>query len=247
MSFPTSPSNGQITIVNNNQYQYLTSKNAWVRIRTFGLPGQFLGREYTADGSSNTFTITAGYTANSLIVMENGVVQSPITDYTVSNTVLTLTTTPAVNTVIHIRELQITGQTGPTGPTGPTGATGLTGAAGIGATGATGPNILVVTATFSGTLSVFNGTNRYYVPRNANVTDILMNFNGVPTGANVIVRINRNGVANANVPALANTIYTRNTTSSFTVASNDYLTMDIVQIGNTYPGSDMTVQLVGTN
>jgi len=244
MSFPVSPSNGTITVVNNKTYQYLTSKNAWVVIRTVGLPGQFISREYTANGVSNTFTITSGFTANSLIVTENGVLQSPITDYTVANDTLTFATTPANTTLIQIRELQIVGQTGATGPTGSTGATG---SGATGATGATGPISLVVSATFSGTLSVFNGTNRYYVPRNANVTDIMINFSSPPTGgANVIVRINRNGVANANVPALSNTTYTRNTTSSFTVVSNDYLTMDIVQVGNTYPGSDMTVQLVGS-
>ena len=121
MAFPVSPSNGQITIVNNNQYQYLTSKNAWVKIRTFGLPGQFVTRQYTANGVANTFTITAGYTANSIIVTENGVLQSPITDYTVSNTTLTFVTPPSNNTLIQIRELQITGQTGPAGTNGTSG------------------------------------------------------------------------------------------------------------------------------
>ena len=118
MAFPVSPSNGTITVVNNKSYQYLTSKNAWVVIRTIGLPGQFTTREYTANGVSNTFTITSGFTANSLIVTENGVLQSPITDYTVSGDTITFVTTPANTTVIQIRELQITGQTGPTGPSG---------------------------------------------------------------------------------------------------------------------------------
>ena len=134
MAFPVSPSNGTITVVNNKSYQYLTSKNAWVVIRTIGLPGQFTTREYTANGVSNTFTITSGFTANSLIVTENGVLQSPISDYTVSGDTLTFVTTPANTTLIQIRELQITGQTGATGPTGASGYVGTDGA-----TGATGP------------------------------------------------------------------------------------------------------------
>ena len=82
MSFPVSPSNGTIAVVNSKTYQYLTSKNAWVVIKTIGLPGQFVTRQYTANGVSNTFTITDGFTANSIIVTENGVLQSPITDAT---------------------------------------------------------------------------------------------------------------------------------------------------------------------
>lgn len=40
MSFPASPANGQLATVNGIQYQYVSSKNAWIRqsasIRTVG-------------------------------------------------------------------------------------------------------------------------------------------------------------------------------------------------------------------
>ena len=50
---------------------------------------------YSGDGSTTAFTVTAGHTVNSVIVTENGIVQKPTTDYTVSGTTLTFTTAPA--------------------------------------------------------------------------------------------------------------------------------------------------------
>lgn len=72
----------------------------------------YLTRTYTGNGVQTAFTVTSGCTANSVIVTENGVVQTPITDYTVASTTLTFTTAPANNTAIQIRELAIGGATG---------------------------------------------------------------------------------------------------------------------------------------
>ena len=62
-------------------------------------------RNYTGDGSDTTFTVTNGATVDSVIVTENGVVQKPTTDYTISGTTLTFTTAPASAVAIQIREL----------------------------------------------------------------------------------------------------------------------------------------------
>jgi hypothetical protein len=40
-------------------------------------------------------------------VTENGVLQTPTTDYTISNDILTFTTAPALGVVIQIRELAV--------------------------------------------------------------------------------------------------------------------------------------------
>ena len=65
----------------------------------------FATRTYTGNGVQTVFTVTSGVTANSVIVTENGVVQTPISDYTVSGTSLTFTTAPASNVAIQIREI----------------------------------------------------------------------------------------------------------------------------------------------
>ena len=44
----------------------------------------YVTRNYTGDNSDTTFTVTSGVTVDNCLVMENGVVQKPTTDYTVS-------------------------------------------------------------------------------------------------------------------------------------------------------------------
>jgi plastocyanin len=69
--------------------------------------GAFITRAYTGTGSQANFTVTSGSTVSSVIVTENGIVQAPTTDYTISNTTLTFTTAPASNVAIQVRELAI--------------------------------------------------------------------------------------------------------------------------------------------
>ena len=62
-------------------------------------------RTGTGDGSTVAFTVTSGATVDDVIVTENGVVQAPTSDYTISGTTLTFTTAPASGVNIVIREL----------------------------------------------------------------------------------------------------------------------------------------------
>ncbi len=65
-------------------------------------------RNYTGDGSDTTFTVTNGATVDSVIVTENGIVQKPTTDYTISGTTLTFQGgAPADGVAIQIRELPV--------------------------------------------------------------------------------------------------------------------------------------------
>jgi hypothetical protein len=67
--------------------------------------GQYQTRNYTGDGTTVNYTVSARTSANSVMVMENGVVQTPITDYTLAGTTLTFTTAPTSGTKVQIREL----------------------------------------------------------------------------------------------------------------------------------------------
>jgi hypothetical protein len=62
-------------------------------------------RTATGDGSTQGFTVTSGVTVDDVLVTENGVLQQPTTDYTVSGTTLTFGTAPASGVKIVIREL----------------------------------------------------------------------------------------------------------------------------------------------
>ena len=97
----------------------------------------FNTRTYTGDGTNTAFTVSSGLTADSVIVLENGILQSPATDYTVTGTSLTFATAPDNAVVVQIRELLSTSGTGYTGSIGASGALGYTGS--IGPAGATGP------------------------------------------------------------------------------------------------------------
>jgi hypothetical protein len=62
-------------------------------------------RTGTGDGSTVAFTVTDGVTVDDVLVTENGVLQAPTTDYTISGTTLTFGTAPASGVAIVIREL----------------------------------------------------------------------------------------------------------------------------------------------
>ena len=62
-------------------------------------------RTYTGDGSTTGFTVTDGTTENDVLVTENGVLQVPTTDYTISSTTLTFAVAPGSGVAIQIREL----------------------------------------------------------------------------------------------------------------------------------------------
>ena len=65
----------------------------------------YVNRSYTGDGSTTGFTVTSGTTVNDVLVTENGVLQVPTTDYTISSTTLTFVVAPASGVAIQIREL----------------------------------------------------------------------------------------------------------------------------------------------
>ena len=67
----------------------------------------YVTRNYTGDNSDTTFTVTNGSTVDSVIVTENGVVQKPTTDYSISGTTLTFATAPASGAEIQFRYLPI--------------------------------------------------------------------------------------------------------------------------------------------
>ena len=69
--------------------------------------GAFVTRTYTGNGVATTYTVTSGVTVSSVLVTENGLVQTPTVDYTISGTTLTFIVAPANGVVIQIRELAI--------------------------------------------------------------------------------------------------------------------------------------------
>ena len=59
----------------------------------------------TGNNSTTTMTIASGHNVNSVLVVYNGVVLTPTTDYTISGTTLTLQFTPPTNAQVIVRYL----------------------------------------------------------------------------------------------------------------------------------------------
>jgi len=70
-------------------------------------PGSFTTRTFTGNGSQTNYTVTSGCTASSVVVALDGVMQVPLTDYTVDGTTLTFAEAPANGVSIQIRELGV--------------------------------------------------------------------------------------------------------------------------------------------
>ena len=85
---------------------YDTSAGSLKKILTSNIVKASVTRNATGDGSTTAFTVTSGVTVDSVLVTENGVLQKPTTDYTVSGTTLTFQGgAPASGVAIQIREL----------------------------------------------------------------------------------------------------------------------------------------------
>ena len=65
----------------------------------------YVTRTFTGDGSTTGFTVTSGTTVDDVLVTENGVLQVPTTDYTISSTTLSFVVAPGSGVAIQIREL----------------------------------------------------------------------------------------------------------------------------------------------
>ena len=70
-------------------------------------PTEINVRSYTGDGSTAGFTVTQNQTVDKVLVTENGILQKPTTDYTISGTTLTFGTAPISGVQVVIRELPI--------------------------------------------------------------------------------------------------------------------------------------------
>jgi hypothetical protein len=123
--------------------------------------------------------------------------------------------------------------------------TGNTGWVALGASGAADVDFEVFTQ--PGTLTVGTGKARLKFPFSVTLQTVGIAVDTAPTGASLIVDVNKNGTTvfttQANRPTItasgfASADMTPNTTA---MATTDYLTIDIDQIGSTIAGADLTV------
>jgi hypothetical protein len=93
----------------------------------------------------------------------------------------------------------------------------------------------------TGTLEVTSGTVRWVAPKDINISEVESRVGTAPTGSSLITTLNKNGSAIDTQTIAADGTSDTNTGLSLAVAENDYLTVDITQIGSTVAGSDLNV------
>ena len=102
----------------------------------------------------------------------------------------------------------------------------------------------------AGILATKTGTMRWYPPYNVTLTDVAIMVGTAPTGATLIVDVNKNGTTifttQSNRPTIAiSGFHDVSGTPEVTALTGDtdYLTWDIDQIGSTVPGYDLVIQI----
>lgn len=98
----------------------------------------------------------------------------------------------------------------------------------------------------SGLLAVITGSARIYAPGSAALTlkSARASVSLAPQGSSAIIKLMKNGTTELVTLTIAANDYTSGRqTFTATLDVTDYLTVDITQIGSTYAGADLTVQV----
>lgn len=96
----------------------------------------------------------------------------------------------------------------------------------------------------TGDLVTGNRVTPYWIaPKNGTFTTALARLVTAPAGANVSIRINKNGVQVATLTINAGSVTATAGTISIPFNAGDYFSMDITGIGSTTPGANLTVVL----
>lgn len=109
MSFPTTPTNGQVAIVNGIRYTYATATNSWTRSPASTAVLSYISDLFVGNGSTISYTLsTTPISSDFVSVIIDGVNQTR-SAFTVSGNVLTFTGTPVNGAEIEVRTLTATG------------------------------------------------------------------------------------------------------------------------------------------
>lgn len=96
LSFTSAPTNGHTGFI-----IFLGAKLAVASVGS----STFTSGTATGDGTTTNFTISSGRTVDDVLVVVNGSVKTPTTDYTISGTTLTFGSAPANSATISFRYL----------------------------------------------------------------------------------------------------------------------------------------------
>ena len=100
-----------------------------------------------------------------------------------------------------------------------------------------------------GLVNIQTGTARWYPPGAATVTKLVARVNTAPTGANMNLTLNKVSSGSTTTTSLviaAGQTKVENTSPSLSLGADDYLTLDVTQVGSTEAGRDLQLLIVYT-
>jgi len=106
----------------------------------------------------------------------------------------------------------------------------------------------VVALTHTGTLSAYTGTKRWYAPKNITISKIKARVDTAPTGAGIVIQVNRTTTGNVTTNqqltvADGTTLISDTSPTISSMSEDDFLTIDIVSVGSTVAGENLTVEI----
>ena len=94
----------------------------------------------------------------------------------------------------------------------------------------------------TGDLEVTTGTKRWYSPTaTTTLSKIIARVDTAPAGSDINITINKNGNSAATLTITDGSTKIINNTPNITMVEDDYLTVDITQVGSSTVGSDLTI------
>jgi len=101
----------------------------------------------------------------------------------------------------------------------------------------------VVSLFQDGSLTTVTGNARWYADSNVSINRIVARVDTAPTGANLGLTVNKTGTSNTtvNLAVIDGTVKTSNTNPSLSLLEDEYLTVDVIQVGSTAPGENLKV------
>lgn len=94
----------------------------------------------------------------------------------------------------------------------------------------------------TGDLEVTTGTKRWYSPTaTTTLSKIVARVDTAPVGSDINITINKNGNSAATLTITDGSTKIINSTPNITMVEDDYLTVDITQVGSSTVGSDLTI------
>lgn len=96
----------------------------------------------------------------------------------------------------------------------------------------------------NGTISVYDGAQRFYLQGASILKNVEAYVKGAPAGAAIIINIVKNSTTTVKTVTIADGALNSGTTNdTINLAKDDYLTVNITQVGSTTAGSDLYVNL----